>query len=270
MNEHNRAMLTNLPGEEAPWPLAICLLGNLRLLRAGELIPTRAGGKREALLAYVALQCGRRIPREQLVQVLWPNRDLTLGLNSLNNLVYTLHKFLGPALHGAPPVVHEDGYYRLNLDAGIGVDVTCFDRLVEIGDRQMQAGDMIAAGMAYRQAVELYRGDLCSEAGPQTVVERERLRARYLTLLAQLAEHSYRAADYRACLENLWRLLARDPYREDAHRLVMRCFVRRGERAAALHQYQVCADLLRAEFDAAPEPATVALFEQILNQPDRI
>ena len=61
----------------------------------------------------------------------------------------------------------------------------------------------------------------------------------------------------------LWRLLARDSCREDAHRLVMRCYVKRGERAAALRHYQVCADLLRVEFDASPEPATVALFEQI-------
>ena len=45
-----------------------------------------------------------------------------------------------------------------------------------------------------------------------------------------------------------------DHGREDVHRVVMRCYVRRGERAAALRHYQVCAHILRAEFDAAPEP----------------
>ena len=50
----------------------------------------------------------------------------------------------------------------------------------------------------------------------------------------------------------------------------MRCYVRRGERAAALRHYGVCAQILRAEFDAAPEPATTALYEQIRRQPSGI
>jgi DNA-binding SARP family transcriptional activator len=248
----------------------ICLLGNFRLLVAGELIPTRAGGKREGLLAHLALQQGRRVPRERLVQALWPTSEPDLALQSLNSLVYALHKLLRSALRGAPPVLHEEGYYRLNTEAGIGVDVACFDLLVETGNRHMQADDEAGALQAYHRAAELYRDDLCLEIDAHTLMERERLRADYLTLLADLAGHAYRAGDYRASLDYLWRLLTRDPYREDAHRLVMRCYMRRGERAAALRQYQVCADLLRAEFDAAPEPATGTLFEQIRDYPETI
>jgi DNA-binding SARP family transcriptional activator len=269
MNGHQQPLFTGSCSDEATWPVMICLLGNVRLLRAGELIPLRAGSKREALLAHLALQYARRVPREQVVQLLWPTSELALGLNSLNNLVYKVQKLLGPALSGAAPIVHEEGYYRLNVEAGVGVDVACFDSLVDTGDTQSRAGDA-AAIPAYRRAVALYRGDLALAADGYAIVERERLRARYLTLLMHLAAHAYRAGDYSVSLEYLWRLLARDPYREDAHRLVMRCFVRRGERAAALHQYQVCADLLRAEFDTAPEPVTVALYEQIRVAPEHI
>jgi len=270
MSEHHHHVLAGSCDDDASWPVMICLLGNFRLLVAGELILIRAGGKREALLAHLALQSGRRVARERLVQALWPANDLALGLNSLNNLVYQLHKLLSPALQGAAPVLHQEGYYRLNIEAGIGVDVACFDLLVETGDRRIQAGEVAAGLMAYRRAAEVYRDDLSLLTDAHTVVERERLRARYLTLLIQIAERSYHAGDYSVALECLWRLLARDPCREDAHRLVMRCFVRRGERAAALHQYHVCADLLRAEFEIAPEPETVTLFEQIRAHPDHI
>jgi DNA-binding SARP family transcriptional activator len=210
------------------------------------------------------------MPRERLVQALWPASDLALGLHSLNTLVYNLHKLLGSALNGPAPVLHEDGYYRLNSEAGIGVDVTLFDRLVADGGQQMQARDTVAALDAYTRAATLYRGDLCFAADAHTLMERERLRARYLTLLSQLAEFHYQADDYNTALEYLWRLLTRDPCREDAHRLVMRCYVRRGERAAALHHYQVCVDVLRTEFDAIPEPATVALFQQIRLEPEQM
>jgi DNA-binding SARP family transcriptional activator len=269
-HEQNQLHPAGSSGTDPLWPVMLCLLGNFRLLVTGELIPIHPGGKSEALLSFLALQAGRRMPRERLVQTLWPMHDLALGLRSLNTLVYNMHKLLGPALNGAAPVLHEEGYYRLNSEAGIGIDVTHFDRFVAAGERYMQDRDMVAALDAHTRAAALYRGDLCFVADAHALMERERLRARYLTLLAELGEIHYQAGDYTTALEYLWRLLVRDPCREDAHRLVMRCYVRRGERAAALHHYQVCADVLRTEFDALPEPETVALFDQIRLEPDQL
>lgn len=270
MNEYHRTELAKLCSDLASWPVMICLLGNFRLLQAGQPLPIRAGAKNEALLAYLALHYGRRVPREQLVQELWPDSDLALGLNSLNNLVYQLNKLLDSALEGAAAALHQEGYYHLNEAAGIGVDVVCFDILVESGDQQLRAGDPAAALVSYHHAIELYRDDLSVSADPQSLIERERLRSRYLRLLTHLANTYYQDQDYTTCLEYVWRLLGHDPYREDAHRLVMRCYVRRGERAAALRHYQVCVDMLREQLQIPPEPATVALFEQIRLNPDRI
>jgi hypothetical protein len=50
----------------------------------------------------------------------------------------------------------------------------------------------------------------------------------------------------------------------------MRCCVRSGERAQALRQYRLCVDILRSEFDALPEPATVALFDQVRRDPGSV
>ena len=65
-------------------------------------------------------------------------------------------------------------------------------------------------------------------------------------------------------------MLAHDPCGEDAHRLVMPCHVRRGERAQALHHYGVYVDILRAAYATTPEPATVALFEQVRRDPGSV
>ena len=116
----------------------------------------------------------------------------------------------------------------------------------------------------------MYRGDLCVGADVQAIVERERLRASFLTLVARLADLHFGAGEYSECLDFALALLAHDPCREDAHRLVMRCFVRRGERAQALHQYRVCETILAQEFSAAPEPATTALFDQLRLAPETV
>ena len=130
-----------------------------------------------------------------------------------------------------------------------------------------EAGQARDAALYYTLAVETYRGDLSAGPDMHSLVERERLRARYLNALAQLADLHFAEANYEACLQTVLRLLAVDGCREDAHRLAMRCYVRRGERAQALRQYRLCESILASEFEAAPEPATRLLFEQIRLDP---
>jgi DNA-binding SARP family transcriptional activator len=176
---------------------------------------------------------------------------------------------LGDAIDAAP-VVLTGGTYRLNTEAGIGVDMACFDAYAQAGDRNVRAGDHAAAASLYLRAVRLYRGELCVGVDIQAVVQRERLRGRYLSLLAHLGDYAYEAGDYATCLDHAQRLLAHDPCREDAHRLAMRCHVRRGERAQAVQQYRLREQILRAELDAWPEHATLALFDQVRLSPDGV
>lgn len=270
MLKYDQAVLSNTQTDESAWPVFICLLGHFRLLQAGNPLTIRSGGKTELILAQLGLSYKNSVSRNTLTNLIWPMSEATLANQSLNSLVYSLHKLIGDALGGAPLILHEEGMYRLNSDAGVGVDVACFDAFTQVADQQMRAGEHTAALAYYQQSLHLYGGDLCITADVHTIIERERLRARYLTLLGHLAAYYYYAANYSECAEYAWRLLRCDPSREDAHRMVMRCYVHQGERAAALRHYYICQDILRAEFDTTPEPATIALFEQIRLQPNTI
>ena len=255
--------------DDTTWPLLICVLGPFRVLQAGEPVAVH-GAKTEALLCHLALRYAEGVSRAVLLETLWPDSDAVLAGDALRNRVHSLHTLLGTGLGGAAPVLLLDGGLRLNAVAGVGVDVARFDALAARGDQQMRAGHAVEAAAAYQHAAAFYRGDLCVAPDLYAVVERERLRARYLSLLAALAALAHAAEDDVACLAYAQRMLAHDPCREDAHRLVMRCHVWRGERAQALHQYGVCVDLLRAAFATTPEPATVALFEQVRCDPGSV
>lgn len=267
--QSNHSDQLGLTAVEIGLPILICLLGNFCLLKLGHPVKVFNGGKAEALLCALALQSGYRLSRDALLCMLWPETDPMLALQSLNSLVYSLRRRLGDAIGGAP-VLHVDGYYQLNVEAGVGVDVTNFDDLADAGAHQIHLGNQDAAAVAYRTALHLYRGDLCVGTDLHTALERERLRARYLNLLMYLADYSYSKGDYAPCLDYTRRLLDKDPCREDAHRLIMRCYVRQGERAQALRQYRLCQDMLRAEFDAVPERATTALYDQVRLNPDSL
>ena len=262
-----------LPRPDDPsWPpVLLCLLGGFQLFRNGQPVGVRSRGKSEALLALLGL-ADRGVPREQLLDSLWPDSEPSLAGQALNSLVHSLRGLLGSALDGAPPIVHAAGRYQLNTAAGVATDVARFDSLVTRGEQHERLGQKGSAADAYAQAVSLYRGDLASagESGVQAIMERERLRAAYLTLLVRLADHAYDEADFRACLAYALRLLGHDPCREDAHRLVMRCHVRLGERAQALRHYATIRAILRTEFQTEPEAATLALFERVRLDPGSV
>jgi DNA-binding SARP family transcriptional activator len=230
----------------------------------------RGRGKGEALLCRLALQPNEVVARDILLDAVWPGGDPALAGQSLNSLIYSLHKLLRDALSGEPPILHVGGGYQLNVAAGVGVDVSVFDRLATVGHAHRRAGRPDAAITAYRAAVRLYRGDLAAGTDLYAAVERERLRSLYMTLRSDLADHHYVRGDYAECLVHALAILAHEPAREDAVRAAMRCYVRRGERAQALRQYRLCQRILRAEFDAEPEPATTALFDQVRFDPANV
>src|SRR5882762_1453642 len=107
-------------------PVWVCLLGYFRLVKGGQLVGVRSGGKTEALLAHLGLGGLYGVPREVLLRALWPRSEAALATQALNSLVHSLRRLLGEALRGAAPIVLAGGHYRLNEAAGVGVDVARF------------------------------------------------------------------------------------------------------------------------------------------------
>jgi DNA-binding SARP family transcriptional activator len=261
------------PGVAADaYPVWLSLLGSFGLFRHGEPVTPRSGGKTPALLAALGLAARQGRPRDWLLQRLWPATEVDLASNALNNIVHGLRSVLADALDGAPPLVHAGGYYRLNHEAGLGVDVVQFKSLAAASEQHTRIGDAATAANLAVRAVALYRGDL-NLGGAHAAVEifeRGQLRATCLTLLMRLADYAFARSDFEACHGYATQLLAFDPCREDAHRLIMRCHVRRGQRAQALRHFQTVCDVLRVEFDTEPELATRALYEQIRLDPSAV
>jgi DNA-binding SARP family transcriptional activator len=263
---------SRVAGDATDAAVWLCLLGGFRLVSRGQAVAVRSGGKTEALLVHLGLAGLRGIPREVLLQTIWPDRESSLAGQALNSLVHSLKTLLHEALRGAEPVIPRDGQYRLNEAAGFAVDVAQFRALVDEGERLHLQGQDADAMVIFQRAAHLYGGDLSLAAGTsgRVALERERLRATFRRVLIRLADEAFARDAFEASLEHALALLAHDPCREDAHRLVMRCHVRLGERSQAMRHYEAVRQILRAELDAEPEPATTALFEHIRLNPGAV
>jgi len=212
-----------------------------------------AGKKNQALLAYLAVNRGKRHSREKLKGLLWGDRAETQARGSLRQALAALKE----ALAGVEPVPLVLDGDSIALDpAAVSTDVASFEQLVG----SESADDL-------RQAAKLYEGDLLDEMALRDPafdewlsVERARLREALMGALSRLISQLTGAE----AIAVGKRLIALDPLRESSHRSLMQAYATAGENTLGLQAYASCRDLLKAELGVAPAKATEELRQRIL------
>src|SRR5688572_16765678 len=239
--------------------LRLRLLGSFELRGPGGRPLLITARKTRALLAYLALQNGSRQSRERLAALLWEDADAELARSSLRQARTALRRALPLKLHG---ILETDAQQvALNL-AQVQVDVH--------GLRALLAEPTVPSLKAARAlgAQTLLEGfDARSGAFEEWVgSERRSLRRDLAAGATRLAALCREAGDADGEIEALAWLLAIEPLAEGAHRDLMACYARAGRYTEALRQYQVCRTVLRRELDLAPDPATEALYRDLMKK----
>jgi DNA-binding SARP family transcriptional activator len=244
--------------------LTVHLLGQFRVKLNDVAVDDWPSGRGRSLLKYLVTHRDPWPQREQLMEVFWPDSSPEAARNSLNVALHGLRRALR-AVADVPVVVLERSAYRLAADLRLWVDAEEFERHMEGGRRLEADGEPAAAVAEYELASALYQGDFLADDPYEEwlVLTRERLGLAYLDTLDRLSHLYLTHRQYESCAALCQLIVQRDPCQEDAHRRLMRCLSRQGQTHLALRQYQVCAEALRAELGVEPDPATVALKEQI-------
>ena len=127
----------------------LTLLGGFAAEAGGVPVPDSAWRLRKAkdLVKLLALAEGRRLHREQAMDVLWPERDPSAAANNLNQAVHAARKALG-----AEAIDLRDGLLRLEAD----LDVEAFESAAVDARRDRTAA-------ACERALALYGGELLPE-----------------------------------------------------------------------------------------------------------
>ncbi|MEN8115302.1 MAG: winged helix-turn-helix domain-containing protein, partial [Actinomycetota bacterium] len=136
--------------------LELSLLGPLTITRDGTAIEL-TGPKRRALLILLALNAGRPVSRERIVDALWPDPHTGREESTLRVHVSHLRDELEPDRDEAPQVIVTVGSaYMLDADA-VGLDLTRFRRLAKEGHALLST-DADTAFDRTNDALDLWRG----------------------------------------------------------------------------------------------------------------
>jgi DNA-binding SARP family transcriptional activator/tetratricopeptide (TPR) repeat protein len=221
--------------------IRIRLLGAFAVAADGAEVPPEGWPSLRAaqLVQLLSLAEGHRLPRERVIDTLWPQLEPEAGGANLRKAAFHARQ----ALRSQEAILLQGGQVALCPSGSLEVDAADFERRA-------------AAALARRdpaacaEAADLYGGDLLPGVPYEgwTDAARTRLRLRYLELLRASAQ---------------WERLAEaEPTDEPAHRELMRRELDAGNRPAAIRWYSRLRTSLQQTLGVAPDRETEALYDE--------
>ena len=247
--------------------LRISTFGRFGLAAGGHSLAVEKWERKQALtlLKFLVVHLGRAVPREVLIDCLWPEADERSGWERLKVTVYYLRRQLRAAGISEEIVKTVDKAYMLRREA-VWVDAQAFEACIAEGSEYHGRRRWDDALDCYGEAQRLYRGNYLGEDiyADWCAEERERLREIHFEMLADMAECNVELGRFTQAVTVCRTILVDDPCREGIHRALMGFLVRLGNNDAALAQYRHCQCVLADELGVEPMPATQRLYRQII------
>ena len=231
--------------------------GRVQLHRAAWDGPVIAIEKKRArmLLAVLAAHLGTTLSRDAALDILWPDADPDAAINSLNQTVFQLRRYIDPAYRGG-----ESPEYIVSTAESVGLhpDLVLTD-LAEIRRLpvRLAAADWRQRQSLAQRAAALVQGEFLADFRYEDWVGRQQLlvhgEVRHKLLSIAGSPGSQFEVDVAA--QAATALLALDPFDEAAIVALANCFTQSGRVAAAQRIVVDYVKRLHADLDLPPSSA---------------
>ena len=253
--------------------LEIKLLSSFQVTLNDRSVTDFATDKARALLAYLAVERDRPHRRESLATLLWPEQPEKRARQNLRQALSNLRQALGDHDDSQAFLLIDRHDVRLNPQADVRLDVAEFAALADAcaAHHHREISACLPCLRRLEGMLALYRGDFLAGFLPNdsalfaewALLKREWLHGQAVEALVLLADYAERRGEGTAARRYVRRQVQLEPWREEAHRQLMRLLAQSGQRSAALAQYGACRRALTQELGAPPTAETERLYQQI-------
>jgi DNA-binding SARP family transcriptional activator/tetratricopeptide (TPR) repeat protein len=243
------------------------ILGPAAAWRDNEPVELGSAAQR-AVLGLLALSPGAPVHRETVVDVLWTNDPPATAVNMVQAHIGRLRRALDPGRgpreeHGL--LVSAGTSYRLRVTPR-ELDWLLFRQLAGQAREALQAGDAPASCDLYERALQLWRGEALSDAGPLRGHPRVSvLTERQTAVIIEYAQAACAAGQHRQVLPHVRALAGREPFNETAHAHLMTVLAACGQQGAALQVYHDLRRRLDEQLGVYPGAELSAAYDQVLH-----
>lgn len=232
--------------------------GELRFITADDrtVTPSWRTTKALELFAYLLHNRGGPVDRDALLEALWPDVPLDRAYTLLYTTVYQVRKTLArytdeiqvksinQTYRLAPQTVTTDaGLWSQQLESPPPLESQSLDWYMQL---------LAAQPADYLEAYDF----LWAEA------ERHRLRSLWVQYALRTANLCLGGATVNQALSLYFQILERDPYAEQAHFGLMKCYALLGDRGAVEERFQALGTMMEEQFALPPNPEIMSWYSQ--------
>ncbi len=246
-----------------PWPVRIYTLGRFAIVKDNKLMQFTEKAKHmplKLLKAIIALG-GRDVGAEAVIDSLWPDADGDTGLRSLNTTLHRLRKLLGNDM----AITLEDN--RLAVDVRHAwVDVFAFQRLLGKIENILKKAEAKDDSLNHlmEKITAMYQGPFLRDIAEQWALpSKERLKNRYLNILAELAQRSEQSQDWQKAIQCFERCIEFDSISEENYRRLMTVYDKLGRKAEGIAVYKRCKDAISLHLGISPSQETETIHKNL-------
>lgn len=247
--------------------LRIYLVGRVGLESPDGIIGASAFPGRQGRLAFVYLAAApRRVERDELAHIIWPDRLPEAWDTALSAIASKLRKALAAA-GLEPPYGVESAYgsYELRLPEGTWIDLRAAVNALDGAEGALRAGDFRAAWSNAAVASAIVRRPfLPGDHSDWVDHTRRTLRDLEVRSFDTLAGAWLALGDARAAVVAARRAVAIAPYRESCYARLMEAQIATGDRAEAVRVYHRLRTLLQESLGVTPAEGVEALYRRAL------
>ncbi len=239
-------------------PLRIITFGHFRVIQGKRLIASSEWKRRRAgeLLRLLLSSPGRSLHRDQIFEALWPDRPTTSAFINFHQATSALRRILEPDLPEKFPsryLLVEEAHVTIRLPAESEVDFEVFE--AHVRNQEWEAALALCAG-------EPFESDKYQQ---WAAWKRQQLTEQYLLALQQMAAKHLSAGEYKAALSACQRILAEDPWQEQAALVAMQACEKMNDRPEAIRVYLKLAAALSDDLGIAPAQEIRNFYQSILS-----
>ena len=244
-------------------------LGQFNIISGNKILDNKVfeGAKPLLLLKSIVLHGSKDIPKEILIDDLWPKATAKAGDKNFKINLHRLRKAIEPnpkKEFGYAYIIQKAGLISLDPEL-VTLDV---DEFIAFGARaaENERNNRFESALElYDRAVRIYKGDYFSEEPYLEWITRKRdlFKAKYSEFLQKKALLHEELDQIDKAIESWQRIIGADPYFEAAYQNLMILYADSGQKNRAMEIFQECRALLKKDLGTEPDVQTFAIYSKI-------
>ena len=239
--------------------LEIYIFGGLELRYKDKVIGANVSKGRSrkmwTMLEYILLNSDRKVPQEELIEILWPDMRASNPANSLKVLVFKLRNEIDALgfMPGKDVIPCISGAYCFNDNVPYSIDIDDFERCIETANNPATPDDDKLDNLL--KAIKIFRGNALTESQKEPWAAS--VQTHYMTMYKNAVEKAQKLLTererYQEIVDICKQALLIQPYTEDYYYYAIRAYAALEDYSAASEMYEHVKKVMQKEYEVAPD-----------------